>query len=96
MKPGTADLFMRILDRCKSEVTLTYNPHKPSYESVESFMESFDRYKDVEMEVLAFMREKDTIFQLQMYPDNSVGSYTVYHHDIDSLMVEAADCLKLQ
>lgn len=95
MKPGTADLLMRIFRRCKSEVTLTYNPHKPGHETVIGYMNEFDRMTEIEHLVLAEMVAKDAIFQLQMYPDNSVGSYTVYHHDIDLLMVEAADCLEL-
>ena len=40
------------------------------------------------------MIETDTIVNIQFYPKTPVGSYSVYHYDLDMALDLALECLK--
>ena len=39
------------------------------------------------------MIETDTIVVLQFYPDTPIGSYSIWHHDLDAALDAALSCL---
>lgn len=86
----------QLLARCKCGVFLTVNEHRDYYMSVIDRLEELacrecpPQYTE---EVKAKMIETDTIIDLQFYPDTPIGSYSIYHYDLDLALEEALACL---
>ena len=82
------DKFKELVKRCKSSVEIRVNDHKDYYQTVEEYIKE-DGYfnnnynKEIGEDVYCKMIEKDTIVIVTAYPDTAVGSYTIYHYDID-------------
>jgi hypothetical protein len=72
----------KILNACKASVSIDVNNHRCFYQTVEEYL--IEAKAKVEPQILNKMIEKNTIIEIQAYPDTPVGSYTVYHYDIDS------------
>jgi len=81
-----SDLLISLVKKSKASVNVTVNLHKDYYETVEQHMQSLVATEQADMEdfhdVLEEMIKKDTIIEIQFYPDTPIGSYTVYHHDM--------------
>lgn len=84
--------LQKLLDICKCGVYLTVNEHRSCYETAE---EALDKKKclecppDIEEKIRAVMIDKNIIIHLQFYPDTPIGSYSIYHHDLDMALDEA-------
>lgn len=85
--------FKILVSLCKSSVEISVNDHKDYYESVEDHV-SADTRKNIEPEVFAEMVKRDTIVRVQAYPHTPIGSYTIYHYDIDKAVKSTIEAVK--
>lgn len=90
------DKLKELMSRCKCGVYLTVNQHRDSYESATKAFEDIgcanDDLSDIVPEVMAQMVARDTIIHLQFYPDTPIGSYSIYHYDLDAALDVALSC----
>lgn len=90
------DKLKELLVRCKCGVFLTVNEHRDYYYTA---AQALDEAKgdecppEIEPEVEATMIETDTIVRLQFYPNTPIGSYEIWHYDIDAALDAALECL---
>ena len=85
-----------LLARCRCGVYLTVNEHRDSYQTaaqVISDAAGFECPPHIHPDVKARMIETDTIVVLQFYPDTPIGSYSIWHHDLDAALDAALSCL---
>lgn len=94
----TGDKLLEIISKCKCGVHLGVNVHKDYYESVGDRMESLTGgdLDEVPINVLREMAKRDTIVELQFYPNTPVGSYSLYHYDLNVVLDEALAVLNSQ
>jgi hypothetical protein len=81
-----------VMDRCKCGVYLRVNEHKDHYETAAEYLENEgERHKGpiATPEVILKMIDLDVVIELQFYPRNPIGSHTVYHYDLQGVMIEA-------
>lgn len=89
------DKLKELMSRCKCGVFLYVNEHRDYYQSAEKSLEEIMGYEcppEIDPEVRKVMIETDTIIKIQFYPDTPIGSYDIYHHDLDAALDEALDC----
>ncbi|WP_281225383.1 hypothetical protein [Flavobacterium aquiphilum] len=84
--------LQKILDKCKCSVTLTINQHRDYYETVETSIEEDER-KDINPKVFAEMIKRDTVIELQFYPETPIGFFRIYHYDLKSAIELAISVL---
>lgn len=91
------DLFKQLLMRCKCCVFLIVNEHRDYYQTAEQRLDELDM-GDCPPEILPEVRKEmiktDTIIDLQFYPDTPIGSYSIYHYDLDAALEAAIECTK--
>lgn len=97
---SSTEKLNKILKRCKCGVYLNVNAHRDYYETVrDSINEKIQldsiEEGDIDKEVLDKMIELDTIIDLQFYPDTPIGSYSIYHYDLEKALDMAIDVLKI-
>ena len=88
--------LMQLLGRCKCGVYLTVNEHRDYYQSAELTLEEAEEREcppEIAPDVRAQMIKSDTIVRLQFYPDTPIGSYEIWHHDIDAALDRALACV---
>lgn len=91
----------KIAQRCKAGVYLRINEHKDRYKSAFDYIEelraigAIEDEDDVEEEILNIMIKTDSIVELTFYPETPIGSYTVYHYDVDLAIEQAHKILNL-
>jgi len=90
----------KLLNRCKCGVFLTINEHRDYYLTAEASLKE-DEERDGEKleipeDVRKVMIDTNTIIHLQFYPDTPIGSYEIYHHNIDCIMKEALEILGIE
>lgn len=91
--------FEELLSLCNGDVHLTVNAHKSSYETVEKYFETLfilddELYSEIGDDIFAKMIEFDMIVDLTFYPIMSIGSYSIYHYDVELAIDMALDILK--
>ncbi len=87
--------LQKLLDKCKCGVNLTVNQHRNYYQTAEEALKEKEGYEcppEIEPEVRAAMIDKNVIIDLQFYPHTPIGSYNIYHYDLDMALDEALDC----
>ncbi len=85
------------MDGCKCGVFLQVNEHRDYYQTAEESLFEKSGYEsppEIDEEVKKVMIDTNTIIHLQFYPNTPVGSYSIYHHDLDAALDEALGCLK--
>lgn len=87
------DKLKELVSLCKASVEISVNDHKDYYETVDQYISEKER-EDIKPEVFAEMVERDTIVTVQAYPDTPIGSYTIYHYDIDKAVELAIMAVK--
>lgn len=89
------ELLKEIISMCKGSVTVQVNPHKDYYQNAKKYLDDLLEHRDVEIdeEVLNGIREKDILVIITAYPDTPVGSYSVFHHDLDAALAEMKQSL---
>ena len=85
---ATIDKLKYLINSCVS-VTLEVNEHRGVYEQIDEYLEV--RQENVSEDLLCEMVRKDSLVSLQVYPDTPVGSFVIYHHDIDKAISEMYD-----
>lgn len=82
--------FDELIKKCKCGIHLTINIHRDYHETVEQHFESNpleeEKLGDINVDIYEKMKELDTIVELQFYPDTPIGSYTVYHYNLDGAL----------
>ncbi len=88
----------KLSELCKWSYTIDYNSHIDRYQSVEQYINelisigSLDD-EDIDNKVLQRMINDNKIVEIH-YHCNSVGSYILYHYDIDLAIEELLKILK--
>ncbi|MCK5235830.1 MAG: hypothetical protein KAR06_02500 [Deltaproteobacteria bacterium] len=88
----------KIFARCKCGVYLIVNQHRDYYQTAEDKLKELDLLEatdEIDPEVRRLMIETNTVVDLQFYPDTPLGSYSIYHYDIDAAIDEALECLEV-
>lgn len=94
------DKLQYIISRCKASVTLLVNDHRDYYLTIsqhleERFSGSESKMDDeIPLDVLNKMIDLDICIELQFYPDTPIGSYTLYHYDLNIIFDQALVILK--
>ncbi len=89
-----------ILRISKCSVTISVNPHRDCYESVEdhiyklSEIGGFNLIEDIGLETYDVMKKLNRIVCVTVYPDTPIGSYEVFHYDLDEAVKIMRDILK--
>jgi len=89
-----------ILDGCKCSVTIEVNSYRDYYNSVEEEIDNINEILKecnndlLEDDIKSGMINTKNIVKIQFYPDTPVGSYTIYHYDIERAFDEAIECLR--
>ena len=90
--------FKQIVSLCKASVEISVNNHRDYYQSVKSYIEDAnsanDLFDDLDLKVYDEMIRRNTIVEIQAYPDTPIGFYKVYHYDIDIAMDEIIEAIK--
>lgn len=89
------DKLNKILSAIKVSFHLTVNPHRDYYETVDRYLENNDLMDEVSNSIIDKMKELNTIIEIIIYPETPVGSYVIYHYDIDKAFDEAMDALRI-
>lgn len=86
--------LQQILNKCRCGVYLTVNRHRNLYESAGEYLLSLQGLERLpEIEIREVMEKTNTIIELQFYPHTPIGSYTIYHYDLDKLLDKALEIL---
>ncbi len=74
-----------LVSLCKASVDIQINAHKDYYETAKQWFEDIDKFEkeDIPEGVLEEIIESNTIVRIQAYPHTPIGSYVVYHYDVD-------------
>jgi hypothetical protein len=88
------DQLNELIARCKCEVHVSVNSHRNYYMTVEEHLTnlqelSFPDGLEIEPEVRSKMIELDTVVNVQFYPQTPIGSYDIYHYDLEAALTEA-------
>lgn len=89
------DKLKELLNRCKCGVFVTVNEHRDYYEPAEKHVEdamSMECPPEIADDVRAEMIARDTIIKVHFYPDTPIGSYEVWHYDLDAALDESLAC----
>lgn len=85
--------FKELASICRAGVSISVNPHKSVFESVDEYMseEVREYVQDGAFDQMVLL---DTIVEIQAYPLSSVGFILVHHHDIDAAISIALEASK--
>lgn len=89
------DKLKELLSRCKCGVFITVNEHRDYYLTVEQRLEELSCLEcppELTDEIRQKMIETNTIINVHFYPHTPIGSYDIYHYDIDLALDEALSC----
>lgn len=78
--------LLKLFSYCKAEVMITYNGHKSCYESVEDYVAGWgnrDKREYIPDDVFEEMVRRDTVIELQYYPNTPVGFNLILHYDLE-------------
>lgn len=81
----------RLVSLCKASVSITFNDHTTNYQTVsKELQQNFGgRYSGIDSDVKDEMIKRNTMVEVQFYPDTPVGFYMVAHYDLDAALDEA-------
>lgn|GEM_PF-2208076 len=80
--------FTTLLPERKCSLHITHNQHRDYYQSVEDYLADRQAHPD---EVLGrdVMVATDTVWELQVYPETPIGSYTIFGPTLASVILKA-------
>jgi hypothetical protein len=93
----TLDKLQELINRCRCGVYVSVNEHRDVYQTAQQrILEWRDECQDSDIpaEVLNTMIERNTIVEVQFYPDTPIGFYRVRHYDLESALDIALDGLE--
>jgi len=87
-----------LLSKSKASVSITVNQHRDYYQSVEKHIEEQalideELIHEIGKEVYEEMKNTNTIIEIQAYPDTPIGSYRLFHYDIDKAIDIMLSCI---
>lgn len=77
--------LQELIEVGKFGFSLDVNSHKTVKQSIEEFIDEEER-KCIVLDVWQKMVELDTCVILQIYPQNSISSYTFYHYNVNDII----------
>jgi hypothetical protein len=92
---NATDKLERLASLCACGVSVHINENRDDYRGVLDFMEirasccHQDVNELVAPDILEIMIAKNHVVDVQFYPTTPVGSYSVYHHDLNMALDEA-------
>lgn len=92
------DNLKKLLEKCKCGVYIQVNSHRDYYMTAEQQLKELEeqgqiKKSDIDPEMRTKMIELNTIIEVQFYPDTPVGSYSIYHYDIEDALKIALECI---
>lgn len=88
--------LIQLMEKCKCGIHIGINVHRDFYQTARESLKEKECYEcppEIADDVRQKMIDTDTIIELQFYPDTPIGSYCVYHYDLDAALTEALGCL---
>lgn len=86
--------FKKLVSLCTNSVEINVNNHKDYHQTTKECIEEDEISNYCSSEVIDKMIELDTIVSVIAYPRSGIGSYRVYHYDIDMAMDEMLELMK--
>ncbi len=86
----------KLLEGCKCGVYIQVNAHRDMYITAKDKIEEIGKQEcrpNIPIDILKKMIETNTVIELQFYPDTLIGSYTVYHYDLEAALDLALELL---
>lgn len=90
----------QIQQKCKCSISITINRHKNYYQTIQEGIDDANQIlnssgcEPLSKQMVNKMIEHNTIIDLQFYPNTPVGSYSIYHYDLEKALDEALEILK--
>jgi hypothetical protein len=85
----TMDKLKELLSLCKCGVFVSVNEHRDYYNTAEESLDGAEGLEcppEINDDVRAQMIALNTIIRIQFYPDTPIGSYDIWHHDLDAAL----------
>lgn len=82
------DEFASMLPPHKGSLTVTHNQYRDYYQSVEEYLMSRHAHDD-EVIDRAAMIANDSVWELQVYPETPVGSYSIFGPTLAAVILKA-------
>ena len=93
----TSEKLQTLVAKCAAGVYVIFNQHKDYYETIEQHFKDLgngDRKDSIDPEVWAKMIELNQLVDIQFYPHTPIGSFSVYHYDLDLALDQCIEILK--
>jgi len=87
--------LQQIQQKCKCSINLSINDYRNYYQSIRKGIDEINRMLEdwgddlLSEEMINKMIEHEMIVELCFYPDTPVGSYNIFHYDIEQALEEA-------
>ena len=100
MENNNMNKLAQIQQKCKCSVSININRYKDYYQTIQEGIDDVNQMLRssgdnlLSQEMVNKMIEHNTIIDLQFYPDTPIGSYTIYHYDLEMALDEALKILK--
>lgn len=86
--------FKELMSKCECLVSIGVNEHRGFYQSVSEHLKDCILDDDeISEDVLNRMIETDTIVKVYAFPNTPIGSYRIFHYDIDIAMDLILECV---
>lgn len=87
----TAERFTKLASLCKCSINIGVNNHRDSNDAasvhLDYYAASHNNGKPLASpDVIEGMIERDTIINVQCYPQTPIGFVSVYHYDLDAAL----------
>jgi hypothetical protein len=91
--------FKELVLLCKASVEISVNNNKDYYQTAKEYIEgqsqmNKDIIEEIGEDVYNEMIKRDIVVEIQAYPDTPIGSYKIYHYDIDMAMDEMLNTIR--
>ncbi|NIV12308.1 MAG: hypothetical protein GWN62_13850 [Aliifodinibius sp.] len=88
------DKLNTLFSKCEGPIHITYNAHKDCYEPIEKYLsEEKAQLEEIDEKLRKEIIQKDSLIEIQIYPDTPIGFYKIYHWDLEKAVDEALECL---
>lgn len=81
-----------LIKKVNCNLTIEVNNHKTYYQTAEDYLQDEyhkDFLSEIDKEVYEKMIEKDSIIEIQIYPNTPISFFKIYHFDIDEAIDQA-------
>ena len=95
----TTSKLNEILQKCKCGVYLSVNGYRDYYQTIQEGIDDINQSLSssgsdfLSKEMTNKMIEHNKIISLQFYSDTPIGSYSIYHYDLEMALDKALDIL---